>query len=145
MPENVKLRTTAARTVPLFCSVMAAPMRRPTDIRGTRTYGPKAVVLALGAIVALAAGSVLAADAVSVSQRNRTFTPDSLQLERGTVVRIVNDDRVTHHIYVYSTGMNFDSGEQPIGQTVDLRFDRAGVFDVLCAIHPTMRLRVTVK
>jgi plastocyanin len=52
---------------------------------------------------------------------------------------------VTHHVYVDSPTMKFDSGEQPIGATVDLRFDEKGTFLVRCAIHPTMRLAVTVK
>jgi plastocyanin len=60
-------------------------------------------------------------------------------------VHIVNDDDVTHHVYVDSPTMKFDSGEQPIGQTVDLKFDERGTFLVRCAIHPTMRLTVTVR
>ena len=93
----------------------------------------------------VAASIALAADAVSVSQRNRTFSPSRLEVARGTAVQIMNDDRVTHHIYVDSPGMSFDSGEQPVGTVVKLQFDQPGTFDVLCAIHPTMRLEVTVK
>lgn len=113
--------------------------------RAVKTYGIGALVIALAVIAAVATSVVWAADAVMVSQRDRKFTPDRLTVARGAVVRIVNDDRVTHHIYVSASGMNFDSGEQPIGTTVDVRFDRAGTFQVLCAIHPTMRLRVTVE
>jgi plastocyanin len=109
------------------------------------TYGLGALAAALVIIAAVAASAVSAADAIVVSQRNRTFNPDQLTIERGGVIHIINDDRVTHHVYVEASGMSFDSGEQPIGTTVDLRFDKAGRFDVLCAIHPTMRLRVTVK
>jgi len=113
--------------------------------RASETYGAGALVVALTIIVAIAASAVWAADTVIVSQRDRRFTPDQLTLERGSIVRIVNDDRVTHHIYVDAPGMTFDSGEQPIGTTVEVRFDRTGNYEVLCAIHPTMRLRVTVK
>jgi plastocyanin len=113
--------------------------------RGTETYGARAVAVALAVIAAIGVSSVWAADAVVVSQRDRKFTPDRLTLERGSTARIVNDDRVTHHVYIDAPGMSFDSGEQPIGTTVDLRFDRVGSYDVLCAIHPTMHLRVTVK
>lgn len=113
--------------------------------RATRTYGAGSVAIALTIICAIAASAVWAADAIIVSQRDRKFSPDRLTLERGSVARIVNDDRVTHHVYVDAPGMSFDSGEQPIGTTVDLRFDRPGKYEVLCAIHPTMRLRVEVK
>jgi plastocyanin len=80
-----------------------------------------------------------------VSQKNRTFNPDRLVVARGTVVHIMNDDDVTHHVYVDSPTMKFDSGEQPVGSTVDLKFAEDGTFLVRCAIHPTMRLTVTVK
>lgn len=87
----------------------------------------------------------LAADALVVSQHNRAFTPSQLQVARGSTVQIMNDDNVTHHIYINSPTMEFDSGEQPVGKAVDLRFDTSGTFDVLCAIHPTMHLQVNVK
>jgi plastocyanin len=113
--------------------------------RSAKTYGIGALAAALIVIATVATSVVWAADAIIVSQRDRKFNPDRLTLERGTVIRIVNDDRVTHHIYVNAPGMNFDSGEQPIGTTVEVRFDRTGNFEILCAIHPTMHLRVTVK
>ena len=83
--------------------------------------------------------------AVTVSQHNREYHPDTLTIPRETVVRIVNNDRFTHHVYVKSPTMNFDSGEEPIGASVNLEFDHSGTFQVLCAIHPTMHLLVTVK
>ncbi len=83
--------------------------------------------------------------AVTVSQSHRQFMPDTLEIPVGTVLHIENDDNVTHHVYVESPDMKFDSGEQPVGQTVDLKFDHAGTFSVLCAIHPVMHLDVTVK
>ena len=82
---------------------------------------------------------------VSVSQKNRKFLPDRLEIAAGTTVRIMNDDNVTHHIYVQQSNMSFDSGEQPIGKSIDLKFDQPGRYDVRCAIHPTMLLRITVK
>jgi plastocyanin len=104
------------------------------------------VVLLVAALaVALNAGRVPAGGSTTVSQKNRAFAPSELNVAQGAVVHIVNDDAVTHHVYVDSPAMKFDSGEQPIGATVDLRFDEKGTFLVRCAIHPTMRLAVTVK
>ncbi len=88
---------------------------------------------------------VFAADAFIVSQRKREFWPNELNLTRGSVVRIVNDDKVTHHVFVKNEIKNFDSGEQPIGKTVEIKFDKRGRFAVRCAIHPLMRLTVEVK
>jgi plastocyanin len=86
----------------------------------------------------------LAADTLTVSQRGRRFTPDTLRILPGTMVRIENDDRVTHHVYIDQSEMKFDSGEQSVGNAVTLQFDREGRFAVRCAIHPTMHLDITV-
>lgn len=99
---------------------------------------------ATGAI-ALAAAGPGGGGNLTVSQKNREFAPSRIEVARGGVVHIVNDDNVTHHVYVDSPNMKFDSGEQPIGDTVDLKFDESGTFLVRCAIHPTMRLVVTVR
>jgi len=96
-------------------------------------------------VLVAAISTAVAADVIVVSQRNRHFNPDHLTIAAGTVVQVMNDDRVTHHIYVDSPGLAFDSGEQPVGKSVELRFDRPGTYLVRCAIHPTMRLDVTVE
>jgi plastocyanin len=103
-----------------------------------------ACALALSLAVVTLSPPSAAGDDVAVSQRNREFRPDRLAVKRGTVVHIVNDDKVTHHVFVDASAMHFDSGEQPVGKTVDLTFDRAGTFPVQCAIHPTMHLEVVV-
>ncbi len=109
----------------------------PTNVR---------VKLSLSAIAVLAAVGVatFAADTVTVSQRGRRFAPDTLRVALGTLVRIENDDRVTHHVYIDQPDMKFDSGEQSVGQEVTLTFDHEGRFAVRCAIHPTMHLDITV-
>lgn len=106
-----------------------------------------AAVPLLGLVVpmVLAADSVRPPPQIDVSQRNRQFSPDVLTIKVGTVLHIENDDNVTHHVYVDQPGMHFDSGEQPVGTTVDLRFDHPGTYDVQCAIHPTMHLLVKVQ
>jgi plastocyanin len=96
-------------------------------------------------VLSLCAASAALAATVNVSQKDRKFAPDALIVTAGTTVHIVNDDKVTHHIYVDSPTMKFDSGEQPIGSTVDVVFDKQGTFTVLCAIHPTMHLNVNVQ
>ncbi|HEX4194392.1 MAG TPA: plastocyanin/azurin family copper-binding protein [Stellaceae bacterium] len=93
----------------------------------------------------IGAALVAAADSPVVSQAHRRFVPGELTIAAGTVVHFVNDDNVTHHVYVDAPDMQFDSGEEPIGKSVDLSFPKPGSFTVLCAIHPTMHLKVTVR
>lgn len=86
-----------------------------------------------------------AAPVKTVIQHNRHFYPDRLTIARGTVVDILNKDYFIHHVYVKSPFMAFDSGDDPIGASVNVEFDHPGTYDVQCAIHPLMHLWVTVK
>ncbi|HEV2162691.1 MAG TPA: hypothetical protein VGR52_10755 [Stellaceae bacterium] len=107
-------------------------------------------------LVAIAAGS--AADrilfgpqktskttTVEATEYNREIRPYALTVERGTVVRINNAGPFIHHLYVKSPTMNFDSGDELIGQSVNVEFDHSGVFNVQCSVHPTTHLLVFVK
>lgn len=95
--------------------------------------------------VAAAASAALAADsAAPVSQVGRRFSPDRIAIPASAPLAILNDDRFTHHIFYETRGAEFDSGVQRPGQTVRLSFPADGVYHVRCAIHPKMRLTVTV-
>jgi len=82
----------------------------------------------------------------AVSQRGREFMPGRLEVRQGDIVHIVNDDEdLSHHAYVASDRFKFDSGDQEPGHDVDIPFTVAGTFNVLCGIHPKMRLTVNVR
>ncbi len=84
------------------------------------------------------------ADTIEISQKGRTFRPQSVEIKVGDTVRIRNDDEFLHHVYVNAPEFNFDSEEQPPGNTIDVKFTRPGDFNVLCRIHPKMKLTVHV-
>ncbi len=80
-----------------------------------------------------------------ISQRNREFHPATLTVGVGDTVTIVNDDGdLHHHAYVSTRSFKFDSGDQLPGSRTDIVFTVPGQFNVLCGIHPKMRLVVTV-
>lgn len=113
----------------------------------TRAAGTR---IAMGILVVLAASAIgiEVAQAVGehlIKQQNRAFSQRRLTVDRGDVVSFTNDDEFIHHVYVKSESFNFDSGEQDLGKTIQITFSRDGTFDVQCAIHPKMRLVVTVK
>jgi len=99
---------------------------------------PAAVVLLLG-------GAAFAATGQVVSQKGKTFGPAMIAVKTGETVRIANDDDIVHHVYVNAEAISFDSGHQSKGETVAIRFTRAGTYEVRCAIHPKMKLFVTVN
>lgn len=104
-----------------------------------------AVVLAL-LLIAAAFQPVLAGQVVTISQQGRAFNPGTIALAAGDTLRIVNDDEdLLHHAYLKNPLFSFDSGDQEPGSSTDVVFPVAGEFDVMCGIHPKMKLHVSVK
>jgi plastocyanin len=111
-----------------------------------RARRPIAVVVAAAGIVGLGTLVGLALPQYTVSQKGREFHPGELIVKRGDTVQVVNDDGdLLHHAYIDSPKFSFDSGDQQPGSKTNIAFPVAGDFDVLCAIHPKMRLTVHVQ
>ena len=97
-------------------------------------------------IVPTKRGPTAPAERVStVSQDDKTFHPTHVALPRGGRLWIVNNDTRTHNIRVYDPPvLDFDSGAQEPGETVEIAFPSPGSFLVFCGIHPKMELYVDV-
>jgi cytochrome c peroxidase len=80
----------------------------------------------------------------TVSQDDKTFHPAHVALDRGARLWIVNNDTRTHNVRVFDPALDFDSGAQEPGETVEITFPAAGSFLVFCGIHPKMELYVDV-
>jgi len=107
---------------------------------------PVVLALALGATCGLLITEQLQASGIMVSQKGRMFHPDNLMVGRGEVVTFVNDDSdLLHHVFVESDTFNFDSGDQEPGSRTPITFTERGTFQVLCGIHPKMKLAVRVN
>jgi plastocyanin len=106
----------------------------------------KATLASLVAV--LAAGSASAAD-VEVTQKGKAFLQDkapvqAIRIHVGDAVSFRNDDPFFHNIYSASPDKSFDLGSYPQGQSRKVTFDKPGVVEVQCAIHPDMKLKVEV-
>jgi plastocyanin len=113
----------------------------------TRRVRRPLAVLAAAALV-IAAGTLvgLALPPYAISQKGRQFHPAEISIKRGETLQIVNDDGdLLHHAYIDSPKLTFDSGDQQPGSRTDITFPMPGDFEVLCAIHPKMRLVVHVN
>jgi plastocyanin len=103
------------------------------------------VALAGALLVACTLGG-LAQSQLSISQKGREFRPGTVNVKRGDSVQIVNDDAdLRHHAYVDADNFKYDSGDQEPGSKIAIAFPVTGDFEVLCAIHPKMKLEVHVK
>ncbi|HEU5047919.1 MAG TPA: plastocyanin/azurin family copper-binding protein [Rickettsiales bacterium] len=98
---------------------------------------------------AVCAVSAMASSAyadVTVDQADKLFSTDQISVKPGDTVHYNNKDTVTHNIKVITPdGDAQDKGLQKPGQAIDVKFDKAGEYEVRCAIHPTMKMTVEVK
>jgi cytochrome c peroxidase len=96
-------------------------------------------------IVPTQGGPATPAQQVStVSQDDKTFHPTHIALPHGGRLWIVNNDTRTHNVRIFDPALDFDSGAQEPGETVEIDFPAAGSFLVFCGIHPKMELYVDV-
>jgi plastocyanin len=94
-------------------------------------------VLALACTVAGATDNV-------VRQKGRAFSVETMTVARGQPVLFLNDDTVPHNVMSSAPDNAFDLGSLSPGSATPVSFDRAGIVAVICAIHPRMRMVITV-
>jgi plastocyanin len=102
----------------------------------------KLASLMIVVVAGLSAGA-LAAN-LTISQKGRMFSSESVTIKKGEALTFVNDDTVPHNIISTSTGNEFNLGSQPPGAATDVIFKQAGDVQVICAIHPRMKMMVKV-
>jgi cytochrome c peroxidase len=96
-------------------------------------------------IVAATRGPTTPAEQVStVSQDDKAFHPTHIALSPGGRLWVVNNDIRTHNVRVFDPALDFDSGAQEPGETVEITFPASGSFLVFCGIHPKMELYVDI-
>jgi len=100
------------------------------------------------ALLALAISTGLSVGALAanqlIHQQGRVFSSESVTIKKGEALTFVNDDTVPHNIISTSKGNEFNLGSQPPGTSTDVIFKEAGDVQVICAIHPRMKLAVKV-
>ncbi|MFL5097867.1 MAG: plastocyanin/azurin family copper-binding protein [Xanthobacteraceae bacterium] len=102
---------------------------------------PMTIVLAL----AFAGGAVAAFAAErSIMQKGKTFSASAVTIKKGDSLMFVNDDTIAHNILSTAPGNEFNLGSQAPGVSTPVTFKKSGEVAVLCAIHPRMKLMVTV-
>src|SRR5262249_25415163 len=80
----------------------------------------------------------------SVTQTEKIFHPTHILAEPGQRLWFLNNDTRTHNIRVFDPALDFDSGAQEPGETVEIAFPATGSFLVYCGIHPKMELTVDI-
>jgi cytochrome c peroxidase len=81
----------------------------------------------------------------TISQHDKSFTPTHVAVHLGEKLWFLNNDTRTHNIRVFDDKLDFDSGAQEPGETVEMSFPKVGSYLVFCGIHPKMEVTVDVS
>jgi plastocyanin len=107
--------------------------------------GPMKNMVALCAIAAFLSGNIVAlAAAKTILQKGKVFSETEVVIAKGDTLNFVNNDTVTHNVMSKSPGNEFNIGAQPPGASAPVTFDAVGTASIICAIHPQMRMNVTI-
>jgi len=105
--------------------------------------------LVFGLLCCFSTMSVLAKEH-TVKQKNKSFvsgenTIETFTVKLGDSISFENADPFFHNIFSLSDLKTFDLGSYKKGNSKNVVFDKVGMVEVECAIHPQMYLEVTVK
>jgi plastocyanin len=100
-------------------------------------------LLTLVITAGLSAGALAATQVIH--QQGRAFSAENATVKKGEALTFLNDDSVPHNIMSNSKGNEFNLGSQSPGASVDVTFKEVGDVQVICAIHPRMKMLVKVE
>jgi plastocyanin len=82
---------------------------------------------------------------VVLYQEGKKFSEAEVIVKVGETVTFTNKDPITHNVYSSTPGMAFDLKQQKPDESTTITFDHVGEATVQCAIHPLMKMKVTVQ
>jgi plastocyanin len=101
--------------------------------------------LKFAAAVAFLAGvSVAYAAERTITQKGKLFSESEITVKKGETLTFLNDDNIVHNVMSATAGNEFNLGAVKPGNATPVTFKSAGTVQVICAIHPSMKLAVTV-
>jgi len=93
----------------------------------------------------LAIASAAWAQTLSITQAGKKFSEKRVTIKVGESLEFVNDDGNVHNVHSSTEGHEFDLGAQKPNETSTHTFTKPGKVKVRCAIHPRMKMIVTVE
>lgn len=80
-----------------------------------------------------------------ITQKGKAFSAESITIASGDSIVFKNDDDTSHNVFSTSEGFKFNLGIQKPSTESSMKFEKTGDFEIRCAIHPKMKLKVTIK
>jgi plastocyanin len=94
------------------------------------------------AVCCVVYGALAASGETHLTIDNFTFNPDTVMVSVGTKIVWENNDDIPHSI-VETTG-KFHSAALDTEDKFSFTFDKAGIFEYFCGLHPHMTGKVVV-
>lgn len=95
------------------------------------------------AIAALVSTQAVAGE-FTVLQKNKAFQPGTLKIKVGDTVDFQNGDEFFHNVFSLSDTKSFDLGSYQKGVGKKVVFDKPGIVEIECSIHPEMLMKIEV-
>lgn len=70
--------------------------------------------------------------------RGKALVPHVLAVPVGSTIEFPNDDPISHNLFSLSSGNTFDLGLYRKGAGKSYKFDKPGLVNVYCNVHPNM-------
>jgi plastocyanin len=102
-------------------------------------------ILVIAALLVIAKAGLSIGDEIKVGQANKTFAPGAVTIKSGDTIDFVNDDKIAHNVITKGAPENFNLGVIKPGDEKKATLIAPGIYDVRCAIHPGMKMTVTVQ
>lgn len=83
-------------------------------------------------------------EVATLNQKELRFVPHVLAIQVGAMVEFPNSDPVLHNVFSISETKRFNFGLYSRGAKRRMRFDQAGVVELLCSVHLGMVAYVVV-
>ena len=99
----------------------------------------------LASLLFVLVSSTAFAAEVEVGQKDKQFTKKAVTIKSGDSVKFTNEDPFFHNVFSLDDKQTFDLGSYPKGQSKSVKFDKKGSYDIECAIHPNMKMKVKVE
>jgi plastocyanin len=146
-PDGAPAARPAPDRAPRARSVSGASIKGHVEVPGSGDAHSTAVartVVYLGSDASLD-GEPPRVDHVSICQKNKSFVPNFEVVSRTTTIEFPNWDEYDHNVFSRSKAAPaFDLDRYPKGMSKSRMFDKVGVVQVFCNIHPQMRAIILV-
>ena len=128
----------------LLFLVVCGCTQLPTPAQPTATTMPPTTIPELRTVMSTPLpqiSSSVSDNTVNIQQK--TFIPSNITVKAGDTVRWVNSDDIPHRIQFADS--HYATVLIGASQSASQKFDRPGVFEYTCLIHPEMHGIVTVE